>query len=131
MQTPALDRLAREGVAFEQCFCAAPSCVPAGASFLNARYPHTLGVYSNGDRWDRSWVEPFQAAGYRTINIGKMHTIPMDVPCGLDQRFVVDNKDRPRGKQPHGNYYDESDKLLYNLGLRKPSRDTYRAEHPD
>ena len=131
MQTPNLDRLVREGVAFDQCYCTAPSCVPSRASFFNMAYPHTMRVYHNGCPWQRSWVEGFQAAGYHTANIGKMHTVPMDAPCGFDQRLVVENKDRPLGlEHPHGGFYDEWDKYLNNNGVRKPSRETYRAEHP-
>jgi arylsulfatase len=132
MQTPNLDRLARAGVVFERCYCAAPSCVPSRASFFNVQYPHTLRVYNNADPWDRSWVEQLQTAEYHTVSVGKMHTGPMDVPCGFDQRFVVENKDRPlRLNRPHGNFYDEWDKFLNNSGVRKPSRHSYRAEHPE
>ncbi len=131
MQTPHLDRLAQEGVVFEQCYCTAPSCVPSRASFFNVRYPHTLKVYHNGCQWEHSWVEQLQAAGYHTVNVGKMHTVPMDAPCGFDQRFIVENKDRPLHlDRPHGNVYDEWDKFLNNNGVRKPSRETYRKESP-
>ena len=131
MHTPHLDRLAREGVAFEQCYCAAPSCAPSRASFFNAAYPHTLRVYHNACQWQPSWVARFQAAGYHTVNVGKMHTVPMDAPGGFDQRFVVENKDRPlRLENAHGGFYDEWDKFLNNSGVRKPSRHTYKREYP-
>jgi len=132
MRTPNLDRLAREGVSFDQCYCTAPSCVPSRASFFNLRYPHELGVYHNACPWEHSWVEDLQQQGYHTVNIGKMHTVPMDAACGFDQRFVVENKDRPlRLDRPHGNFYDEWDRFLNNSGQRKPSRQSYRAEHPE
>jgi arylsulfatase A-like enzyme len=87
-------------------------------------------VYHNACPWDRSWVERFQAGGYHTVNVGKMHTVPMDAPCGFDQRFVVENKDRPLHlDRPHGSFYDEWDKFLNHSGVRKPSRHTYRAEY--
>ena len=132
VRTPHLDRLVREGVAFDQCYCTAPSCVPSRASFFNLRFPHELGVYHNGCPWETSWVETLRAAGYHTVNVGKMHTVPMDAPAGFDQRFVVENKDRPlRLDRPHGGFYDEWDKFLNNSGVRKPSRETYRDEHPE
>ena len=132
VQTPHLDRLVEGGVSFEQCYCTAPSCVPSRASFFNCAYPHTLKVFHNGCPWERSWVEDLQSAGYHTVNVGKMHTVPMDAPCGFDQRFVVENKDRPlKLDRPHGNFYDEWDKFLNSSGVRKPSRHTYRAEHPE
>jgi arylsulfatase A-like enzyme len=132
MQTPHLDRLGTEGAILTNCFCAAPSCVPSRASLFTGRYPHSTGIYHNWSPWGDSWVKYFRDAGYHTVNIGKMHTVPFDAPCGFDQRVIVENKDRPlRLNRPHGGFYDEWDKFLANNGVRKPSRETYRAEHPE
>ncbi|HEU5328879.1 MAG TPA: sulfatase-like hydrolase/transferase, partial [Thermomicrobiales bacterium] len=38
--TPNLDRLAGEGVAFTQHYCANSQCVPSRASLQTGRYPH-------------------------------------------------------------------------------------------
>lgn len=38
--TPAMDRFAREGVCFENAYCASPLCSPARASWLSGLYPH-------------------------------------------------------------------------------------------
>jgi arylsulfatase A-like enzyme len=130
MITPNLDRLAREGVCYDNAFVTAPSCVPSRASFFNGRYPLSMGVSKNGSKWETSWVERLQEAGYHTVNIGKMHTNPHTVPCGFDQRFIVENKDRPGGAKPHGKFYDEWDKFLANSEVEKPSRYKYKAEYP-
>ncbi|MCC6683000.1 MAG: sulfatase-like hydrolase/transferase [Phycisphaeraceae bacterium] len=132
MHTPNLDRLVHEGVALTHCYCTAPSCVPSRSSFFNGRYPHQLGVFHNAHHWSTSWIEQLQASGYHTVNVGKMHTIPFDAPCGFDQRLVVENKDRPlRLEREHGGYFDEWDKYLAYMNVRKPSRDTYKAEHSE
>ena len=82
METPNLDRLVNEGVTFSNCFVTAPSCAPARASLYTGHYPHTTGVLKNADKWQHSWVENLQAAGYHTVNVGKMHTFPYDIcPC--------------------------------------------------
>ena len=61
-----------------------------------------------------------------------MHTNPIDAPCGFDQRFIVENKDRPLHlERPHGAFFDEWDKYLNNSGVPKPSRATYIASHPE
>jgi arylsulfatase A-like enzyme len=57
--------------------------------------------------------------------------VPLDAPCGFDQRFIVENKDRPARDTPHGVLLDEWDKALGFAGVRKPSRLTYRDEHPE
>ncbi|HUU69603.1 MAG TPA: sulfatase-like hydrolase/transferase [Planctomycetota bacterium] len=48
--TPTLDRLAGEGIRFENCFCASPVCSPARASFLTGRIPSQHGIHD----WLRS-----------------------------------------------------------------------------
>src|SRR5512139_1057638 len=44
---PALDRLASEGVAFDQAYCTAPLCVPSRVSLLSGRWPHAHRVREN------------------------------------------------------------------------------------
>jgi len=123
MDTPNIDRLVERGVSFTQCHVTAPSCVPCRASLFTGYYPHTNGVYANGQPWSRSWVEDLRSSGYRTVNIGKMHTIPYDAKAGFDERFVVENKDRyMEGRW----FFDEWDKALASHGLRKQQREDYR-----
>jgi arylsulfatase len=131
MKTPHIDRLAREGVSFSNCFCTSPSCVPSRASFFTGMFPHTSGVYHNRSEWKPTWVQTLREAGYHTVNVGKMHTMPLDEPFGFDQRFVVENKDRPlRLAGDHGGMFDEWDKFLAAAGVSKPTRESYKS-HPD
>jgi len=64
MDTLNLDRLVEEGVTFTDCHVTAPSCAPSRASLFTGYYPHTTGIYKNGDRWTRSWVENLSESGY-------------------------------------------------------------------
>jgi arylsulfatase len=48
-QTPNMQALATEGVAFRSCFSHAPNYEPAMASLLSSRLPHEHGVMRNGD----------------------------------------------------------------------------------
>ncbi len=51
---------------------------------------------------------------------------------GFDQRYVVENKDRPpRDDSSHGGYLDDWDRFLMFSGIEKPSRANYKANHPD
>ena len=42
IRTPTFDRVAREGMRFDYCFSAAPSCTPSRAAMLTGQYPHRL-----------------------------------------------------------------------------------------
>ena len=42
VRTPTFDRVAREGMRFNYCFSAAPSCTPSRAAMLTGQYPHRL-----------------------------------------------------------------------------------------
>lgn len=123
IDTPNLDRLVNEGVTFTNCHVSAPSCAPSRASLFTGYYPHTTGVLRNADAWNHSWIESLADAGYRTINIGKMHSYPYHAPLGFEERYVVENKDRYLEERY---YFDEWDKALRARGLVKQQRELYR-----
>jgi arylsulfatase len=75
--TPHLDRLAAEGVRFDQAWTESPICQPARASLLTGRYPSDHGVLGNfagncQPEWD-TFPRRLQQAGYTTASIGKTH----------------------------------------------------------
>ena len=123
VDTPNLDRLVNEGVTFTNCHVAAASCAPSRASLFTGYYPHTTGILKNADSWRHSWIESLRDSGYRTINIGKMHTYPYHTPLGFEERYVVENKDRYLEERF---YFDEWDKALRARGVVKQQRELYR-----
>lgn len=132
MQTPHLDRLAQEGVAFTQCFATSPVCVASRASLFTGKFPHSTQVFTNFQPWEPSWVKSLAAQGYHCVSIGKMHINPYDAGGGFHQRFVVENKDRPLFLEERDRaFYDEWDKALHVRGLTKPSRFNRHAADPD
>ena len=44
VRTPNLDRLAAEGMAFDNCYLAISSCSPSRCSIITGRYPHNTGA---------------------------------------------------------------------------------------
>lgn len=75
--TPHLDRLAAEGVRFDQAWTESPICQPARASLLTGRFPNDHGVLGNfagncQPEWD-TFPRRLQQAGYLTASIGKTH----------------------------------------------------------
>ena len=76
VQTPYMDRLAGEGVAFDLAVANIPVCTPWRAAFLTGQYPLTTGMFMNDVRLpvDRPTLGTvLRAAGYDTAYIGKWH----------------------------------------------------------
>lgn len=124
MVTPNLDRLVQRGAVFENMYVTAPSCTPSRASLFSGTYPHTNGVFRNDEPWSYCWVKDLAEAGYHTVNVGKMHTMPVEGAFGFHERHVVENKDRDHPTLPF--YLDNWDKAYFAHGKVKPSRVTQR-----
>ena len=60
IRTPNIDRLAAEGVRFENFYCTSPVCSPARASLMTGRIPSQHGVHD----WIRDGNMPPDAARY-------------------------------------------------------------------
>ncbi len=76
VETPAQDRLAREGMRFDNFYIAAFPCTPSRATYLTGRYTHNHGVMTNNVELDDalpSIGNTFRDAGYQTAWIGKWH----------------------------------------------------------
>ncbi|MGH9219716.1 MAG: sulfatase-like hydrolase/transferase, partial [Vicinamibacterales bacterium] len=83
IDTPHMDRLAREGARFTNAFATTPLCSPSRASFLTGQYAHTNGIIDNTQRPSHNLqVFPLelQRAGYRTGFFGKWHMGNDDSP---------------------------------------------------
>ena len=83
-QTPNLDRIAREGVRFDNCFATNSICTPSRATILTGKYSHVNGVpvFNRFDGSQPHVGKYLQAAGYHTGVIGKWH-LGSD-PTGFD-----------------------------------------------
>lgn len=54
VQTPHIDRLASQGVRFDNAFCPSPLCGPSRASAITGTYPHTNGNITHPNARHRS-----------------------------------------------------------------------------
>jgi arylsulfatase len=77
VKTPNLDRLAAEGVHFENAYCSTPLCMPSRVSLATGRFPHNTGNNTNNEGYlypDTPMLShSLHDAGYRTALLGKLH----------------------------------------------------------
>jgi len=78
LETPNIDRLAKEGATFRNAFHVVPLCSPNRASILTGQYPSRHGIVDNVARnlashRLRTFPRDLQRAGYETAFIGKWH----------------------------------------------------------
>jgi len=93
VKTPNVDRLAAEGVLFENCCCNSPLCVPSRASMVTGRLPCRIGSFDNGSELPAqipTFMHHLRRAGYQTIASGKLHFIGPDQLHGFEERLTTD-----------------------------------------
>ncbi len=82
VQTPNLDRLAREGAIFDRCYTGCGLCSPIRSSLFTGTYPHDHGVLTNIHlhpvreelRPEKNILTPgMKERGYRLGYVGKWH----------------------------------------------------------
>jgi arylsulfatase A-like enzyme len=110
IQTPHLDRLAREGTDFWSFTVVNPVCSPSRAGIVTGQYPSRWGVHQhfatheqNLERNMPDWLDPkapllprvLKEAGYQTAHFGKWHLsgggipdAPLPAAYGYDQAAV-------------------------------------------
>ena len=87
-QTPEVDRMAKEGIRFEQFYVNSPICSPSRTAISTGQYPQRWKITSylsnrdhNEQRGMAQWLDPkapmlarsLQKAGYATGHFGKWH----------------------------------------------------------
>ncbi|MBA7630845.1 N-acetylglucosamine-6-O-sulfatase [subsurface metagenome] len=100
-KTPNLDRLAKDGMRFDNCFCTNSICAPSRAVILTGKYSHINGVIDNRVKFDggqQTFPKLLQKAGYETAVIGKWHL--KTNPTGFDYWNIL------VGSWGQGEYFD-------------------------
>jgi N-acetylglucosamine-6-sulfatase len=76
LETPALDRMAAEGMHLRNAFVTTALCSPSRASILTGQYAHRHGIVDNTSpipEGTQFFPEDLQEVGYKTAFIGKWH----------------------------------------------------------
>jgi arylsulfatase A len=116
IRTPNLDKLARQGIRFTQCYAAAPVCSPSRAGLLTGRTPSRSGVYSWIDvnnpmhlpAGELTLATLLRRVGYRTAHVGKWHLNgmfnsarqPQPGDHGFEHWFSTQNNAIPSHENP-------------------------------
>jgi arylsulfatase A-like enzyme len=89
--TPALMRLARQGMLFRQAYCAASTCSASRACLLTGQYAHSNGMLGLAHRgWSLNdyrhhIVHTLHEAGYYSVLIGEQHISKQPDVIGYDR----------------------------------------------
>lgn len=112
VQTPFINRLAREGLKFNNVYLTASSCSPSRTSIISGRYPHNTGsaeLHTPLPGHLALFPEELKKAGYYTAASGKWHmgdaakrafdTLALEnIGQGGEDQWLTVLKKRPKDK---------------------------------
>ena len=89
VHTPAMDRLAENGVTYENAYCPSPLCTPSRSAFMSGRRVHQIQAYSNC----RTGVAPdiptygrvLADQGVYSVHVGKTHVYAPSSGLGFSE----------------------------------------------
>jgi choline-sulfatase len=93
VKTPHIDRLAAEGVVFENAYCNSPLCAPSRFSMMVGQLPSKIEAYDNAAHFSAdtpTLAHYLRLAGYQTCLSGKMHFVGPDQLHGFEERLTTD-----------------------------------------
>ncbi len=96
VRSPALDRLAAEGVLFANAFSVAPQCSPSRSALHTGKYPHAngmMGLAHCGFDWRLNQEEKHMAKlmrdhGYASVLVGVQHMTDNPLELGYEQATI-------------------------------------------
>ncbi len=110
IETPNIDRIAKEGAIFNHSFVTNSICAPSRAVMLTGKYSHINGKIDNkgGFNWDQENVAKIlQKSGYQTALIGKIHLDGL--PQGFDYSMVLPGQ----GKYYNPEFLENGEKKVF------------------
>jgi choline-sulfatase len=90
---PNMERLASEGVVFENAYCNLPMCAPSRASLHVGKLPFSFGMYDNASSFGAdvpTFAHYLRSMGYHVEMSGKMHFVGPDQLHGYTKRHTTE-----------------------------------------
>ncbi len=118
VRAPAIDALARDGVVFDNAYCASPLCSPSRASLMTGLLPSHTGVYDNAAEFAAdlpTFAHHLRRLGYRTTLAGKMHFCGPDQMHGFESRLTTDIYPADFGWTPDWDRPEERPSWYHNM----------------
>ncbi len=112
--TPNIDRIAKDGVLYKNCFSTYPVCTPSRYSLLTGLYVHQHMGWSNCSTLPEAiekLPEILKRAGYRTKAIGKMHFTPTYLDVGFEEMELAEQHGPGRYDDDYHRYLMNNDKV--------------------
>lgn len=132
VHTPNIDRLAEEGMLFQNAFVTNSICAPSRGVLLTGKHSHINGQITNMQRFDGSqmtFAQELQRSGYQTAMIGKWHL--QSDPTGYDHWEILPGQGTyynpvfitPEGRNQYEGYVTDiiTDKVLEWIDAHKDS----------
>src|SRR5690625_3149531 len=104
-KTPALEKLARNEVVYENAFTPHPLCVTARTSIWTSQYSHSHVITNNEELMssrNRHAFHIWKEAGYHTALIGKNHCFPESELKYFDTWCEIEHEGFPNGVKTKG-----------------------------
>lgn len=127
VQTPNLDRIAREGIRFDNCFVTSAQCSPNRSSILTGCSPHTTAtsrLHTPMPDYEITLIDLLKEAGYFTGAFRKVHQ-----GASFDKRWNFYGGAR----EPFAKFFDALPKgkpFYLHMGFTDPHRPYKRGVYP-
>jgi len=132
VKTPHIDRLAADGVRYDNSFCPFPVCTPSRYSLLCGQYVHEHRGWNNHSTLApaiATFPKMLRTAGYRTKAVGKMHFTPTYLDVGFSEMALAEQNGPGRWDDDYHRYLRAHD-LVDRNDLEDQLVREYRTHAP-
>ncbi|SFJ76497.1 choline-sulfatase [Paenibacillus sp. UNC496MF] len=99
VQTPNMERLARQGTVYRNAYCPSPLCTPSRSAFISGRRVHEVQAYSNCNvdlpNHFPSYGRVLRDEGVHAVHFGKTHVYEKGEKLGFSEMHLAKDGKAP------------------------------------